>query len=178
MIKEYEKAFPDRLVYDINKVLEGKEFIEVNNGVQKGVLTCDLEPEDLPFKGVEYLGLKMAEEYFSNFLPIPYDLFIEAFTLLRYPENTYCELHCDREWVKNGNKEVVRLINLIIFLNDDFVGGNLIFQDQNLVFGPTVGNAVGFPCSFLVPHRVSMVLNGVRDVLSLSIGIGKPVKSY
>ena len=178
MIKEYDKVFPERLCEDIRKIINGKNLEVINNGVQDGVLTCDLEETDAPFKEVEHLAKVMVDEYFNNFLPLPYETFVEAYTLLRYPENTFCKTHCDREWVVNNGQDVVRLLNIIIFLNDDFTEGKLIFEDQKLVVSPAIGNAVGFPCSFIVPHSVTMVLNGARDALSISVGIKKPTESY
>lgn len=178
MIKIFENIFPLELCQDLRKVLDLKDLKPLENTVQDGVLSCDLEPSDKPFKNVNELADVMIKDYFSNFMSLPYELYVEGFCLLRYPENTYCKSHCDREWVINDGKETVRLINIIVFLNDDFIAGDLIFDDQKVVVPSKQGNGVGFPCSFLVPHKVSMVLNGVRDVLSLSVAIKNPSKSY
>ena len=52
----------------------------------------------------------------------------------------------------------------IFYLNNSFTGGNLIFDDLDIVIDPIPGRLVVFPCYYL--HSVSKIENGTRFVIS------------
>lgn len=49
----------------------------------------------------------------------------------------------------------------LLFLTDDYSGGNLLFPEQDASFKPNAGDAILFP-GCLIAHGVSEVLDGIR----------------
>ena len=70
--------------------------------------------------------------------------------------------------VKVGTGEIVykkvseRDLSLILFLNDDYEGGDLVFLDQNIKIKPEPGLLVTFPSTYNYPHKVEPVTKGTR----------------
>jgi prolyl 4-hydroxylase len=111
-----------------------------------------------PLKAVDQTMLatfcKVIEEYkkSATFLKIDGD---EGFIVLRYKEGNFIDEHADRATAR-------RILSGLIYLNDDFEGGELIFPRQNLTIKPEAGMVVMFPASFAYPHRVTTVFKGTR----------------
>lgn len=61
-------------------------------------------------------------------------------------------------WRKNMDRD----LSTILYLNDDFEGGNLIFPDFNLSLKPEPGLFICFPSNYNYVHGVEPVLKGTR----------------
>jgi SM-20-related protein len=96
-------------------------------------------------------------------------------TLLRYDVGDFFTLHCDNPPYDSGHPDLVRerRIAVVVFLNDDFAGGDLRLYCleskptwDNFVFNlrPRAGMAVAFRAS--VFHEVTPVRSGVRYSLA------------
>lgn len=89
--------------------------------------------------------------------------------LLSYSKDGFYSTHCDSEslW-KDGDGKVVwkkssnRDISSIIFLNDNFTGGDLIFPELKIRIRPEPGMLVCFPSNHSYMHAVEPVLSGER----------------
>jgi hypothetical protein len=57
-----------------------------------------------------------------------------------------------------------RDISSLIYLTDDFKGGNLIFNNLNIEIEPVAGSAIYFPSDEEHMHQVSELLSGTRWV--------------
>ena len=57
-----------------------------------------------------------------------------------------------------------RQISVSICLNNDFEGGEFVFdfKDEKYQFPQNVGDAVVFPSNFMFPHQVNQVTQGTR----------------
>lgn len=55
----------------------------------------------------------------------------------------------------------------IVYLNDDFTGGELVFPDRNVVIIPKPGLFVAFPSNHKFVHSVPNILSGKRYSLPL-----------
>lgn len=55
----------------------------------------------------------------------------------------------------------------IVYLNDDFTGGELVFPDRNIVIIPKPGLFVAFPSNHKFVHAVPNILSGKRYSLPL-----------
>ena len=76
--------------------------------------------------------------------------------LLRYEEaNTFFN-HIDNQ---PGNP---RVLSVLMFLNDDFQGGEIEFTEFNIKIKPEAGDVVVFCSAFPYIHRVHPVITGVR----------------
>ena len=95
---------------------------------------------------------------------------IENAPLIWYPKGTSNVLHCDNSILKDG--EVIKMTewkhSVIIFLNDDFDGGELIYPDQGFTIKPKIGTMVVAPAGIEFPHYVTPVSSD-RYVLVLRL---------
>lgn len=89
--------------------------------------------------------------------------------LLRYGIGGMYEPHVDGEslWMKEDGtkvwrKSVERDLSAVIYLNDDFEGGEFIFPDLNIRVLPKPGLLLCFPSSHLYRHGVLPVTRGER----------------
>lgn len=64
------------------------------------------------------------------------------------------------EWILN--KTAVRIYTTILYLNDDFDGGETTFPTKNIDIKPKKSRLIGFPCSRDYIHGVRPINNGVR----------------
>ena len=58
-------------------------------------------------------------------------------------------------------------LSLIVYLNDDFEGGELFFPQHNLTIKPEAGMMVAFPGNLYFIHEVKEVISGSRKTISL-----------
>ena len=93
---------------------------------------------------------RLAQKYKWNVVNAP---------LVFYPPGTGNEIHCDNSIVSNG--EIVKITewthSVIIFLNDNFNGGHLVYPKQGIDIKPTVGTMVVAPAGSEFPHEVTKV---------------------
>jgi|TARA_A100000172_G_scaffold80524_1_gene70342 predicted 2-oxoglutarate/Fe(II)-dependent dioxygenase YbiX len=83
-------------------------------------------------------------------------------TLLKYEKGGFYKTHIDH----NLNK-APRNLSCVIFLNNDYEGGNLKFytldfKEVILEVKPEVGKLVIFPSYFMYPHKAETVKKGIR----------------
>jgi len=98
-------------------------------------------------------------------------LFIESFFIAcLFPGDSHIA-HADNErkederWVPNHTPQLD--YTGIAYLNDDFMGGELVFPDLNIVIAPRPGLLVGFPSNHEFVHAVPKVLSGKRYSLPI-----------
>lgn len=87
-----------------------------------------------------------------------------GYELLRYePGQQYTE-HVDS---MPGSASVYgqRLLSAVLYLNDDFEGGELHFPRQGLTYNPKAGSLVLFPANFCYPHASLPVGRGRKYAL-------------
>ena len=80
--------------------------------------------------------------------------------VLKYFENHHYQFHVD------ASPEHHRTLSAILFLNNDYKGGKLIFKtlsdEEEITIEPTPGSLIIWPSNFLFPHMVKPVTEGVR----------------
>jgi Rps23 Pro-64 3,4-dihydroxylase Tpa1-like proline 4-hydroxylase len=95
------------------------------------------------------------------------DLYIEEFSysdieldtgfdLFRYKEGQFYRQHTD------NCKDRQISISSSIYLNDNYVGGELAFFDKQKIIKCKKGSIIMFPSNFMYPHEIMPVLNGIR----------------
>lgn len=89
--------------------------------------------------------------------------------LLRYGPGGMYEPHIDGEsiWIKEDGtkiwrKSVDRDISIVLYLNDDFEGGEFVFPDLDIKVSPKPGLLLCFPSSHHYRHGVLPVTKGER----------------
>ena len=83
----------------------------------------------------------------------------EGYAIMRYGPGDSCGIHSDT-W--QDLQVTQRVVSGIITLNDDFVGGELLFPRQGVVVRPEAGMVLMFPSSHAFPHEVRAVASGYR----------------
>lgn len=80
----------------------------------------------------------------------------------RYQKGQTMRMHCDHiKTLFEGEVRGIPVLSIIINLNDDYKGGDLIFWDDYKVdLGE--GDVVVFPSLFLFPHRIEEVTENIR----------------
>jgi hypothetical protein len=96
-------------------------------------------------------------ESYRNEMMIGYDTFnIEGFYLLKYGVGEYFSSHYDAH---STNK---RSISVLIYLNDDYEGGELEFVHFNLKIKPKAGTVILFPPNYPYRHIAHSVTSGTK----------------
>lgn len=78
--------------------------------------------------------------------------------LLKYDESGHLPAHQDQ-----GISS--RVLSVLLYLNDDYEGGEIEFRHSNLKFKPKAGSVLFFPSNFLYVHEVYPVTKGPRYAL-------------
>jgi predicted 2-oxoglutarate/Fe(II)-dependent dioxygenase YbiX len=83
---------------------------------------------------------------------------------LRYSIGGLYEPHTDGEDLVGGKLHRIfdRDFSLLIYLNDDYEGGELVFPIQKLTIKPKAYQAVFFPSSIRFSHGAKKLLTGKR----------------
>ena len=76
--------------------------------------------------------------------------------------------HYDGEALRDDEKIRVRNFAFLIYLNDNFSGGELVFPVQNQIVCPKAGMGLIFPTSFMFPHGTNPSIGSDRYVLRLN----------
>lgn len=80
----------------------------------------------------------------------------EPYNLLKYEPGDHYPNHYD------GNTSLGRHISAILYLNDDYVGGELYFKNFDITIKPQAGMLVLFPSNYAYQHQALPVLKGTK----------------
>jgi len=80
----------------------------------------------------------------------------EGYNVLRYGVGSFFKEHADSF---DGN---LRTVSCSIALNDDYEGGEMAFFNGEKVYRLNKGDIIMFPSSFIYPHQILPVMQGVR----------------
>jgi hypothetical protein len=87
---------------------------------------------------------------------------------LRQKEFFQVPAHCDDEVDFISEEEFIRNFTIVIYLNNNFEGGELLFPLQGVSVKPEPGLVVVFPASFMYPHLTNPTIGADRYALRLS----------
>lgn len=86
---------------------------------------------------------------------------LENINILKYEEGGFYKWHTD-----HSGTIFPRTISMILLLNNDYEGGQLMFSDADnknqIALETKVGRLVVWPSNFMFPHSVSKVTKGTR----------------
>ena len=80
--------------------------------------------------------------------------FVEPFNLLRYQGGQHYDAHYD------GSTAERRSVSAIFYMNDNYEGGQLFFENLNISLKPKAGSLVLFPGTEEFKHGVTVVNPG------------------
>lgn len=96
------------------------------------------------------------EYYRRNLLADIPELYHEPYNLLKYKAGTEYRAHYD------GDTRSARAVSPILYLNDDYTGGELEFVNFGLKIKPKAGTLYIFPASFPYAHIAHPVQTGTK----------------
>lgn len=148
MMIDNERSTPDNIV----KIADQRRVTErVNLGERRQ------EINEL----VKSTYIKLADECFGKKLD-----WFESPDLMRYQPGGHYMRHADSEnmdvQTQTWKKVIDRDISMLLYLNDDFEGGELTFSKFNYQLKPKAGTVVLFPSDHRYIHQAEMVKSGVR----------------
>lgn len=79
-------------------------------------------------------------------------------SLLRYDKSGFLPAHQDQG-------VSTRVLSVLLYLNDDYNGGEITFRQSGVTIKPEAGSLVFFPSNFLYVHEVAPVTKGPRYAL-------------
>lgn len=114
------------------------------------------------FKKIYDIALRFLYNYRINFPQSASCTKLEQVDLLKYEAGGKYDYHCD-----NHGTISPRTLSMIINLNDEYEGGDLVFGNQYLnkeikTVSLKTGSIVCFPSNFLFPHKIQPITKGVR----------------
>ena len=116
------------------------------------------------FKDSYYQDLKNSfEDSVNDYTSVHKKIKVQAYTDFRincYGQGGFMKEHIDNIHYSHGQKQGYPHLTSLIFLNDDFDGGEFYLCGESLE--KKVGSAVVFPSNFMYPHEVKKVTNGKR----------------
>jgi Rps23 Pro-64 3,4-dihydroxylase Tpa1-like proline 4-hydroxylase len=75
--------------------------------------------------------------------------------LLRYDKGGYLPPHQDQG-------VSTRVLSVLLYLNDDYEGGEIEFPQSGVKIKPSAGSLIFFPSNFLYVHTVHPLISGQR----------------
>lgn len=90
----------------------------------------------------------------------------DSLSVVRWTEGTYLNLHVDDLGYVTDNH-----LPVVIYLNNDYEGGEIKFETHGLSFKPNAGDFIVFPGNMHYPHEVTKILSGTRYTLPVWFSI-------
>jgi prolyl 4-hydroxylase len=130
--------------------------------------------EVLPFANADSLlistsqlllgNLKTIRQWFSKRYDVPFSC-AELYSIDRHYPGQNQKRHFDGLILANRYAELAqnlpaRDVSIIGFLNNDFKGGELVFDRQSVKINPAIGSAVIFPACYTHSYQTLPVLQG------------------
>jgi predicted 2-oxoglutarate/Fe(II)-dependent dioxygenase YbiX len=126
--------------------------------------------DDKIFKIHDEQFWKSLTEKVNNFFENKYEI-NPMYAIQRQQPNTFLKIHFDQ----GNNPDLEKAV--IIYLNDDYNGGELFFPDHNFEIKPPARSMIIFPGTEDYMHGVKEVLDGPTRYVMPSFGFKKNANS-
>lgn len=103
-----------------------------------------------------YMLLLAATNSYAYRFGINEFLFHEDYNLLKYQTGQEYKAHYD------GGTNIARAISALVYLNDDYEGGEIEFVNFNVKIKPQAGMMILFPSNYAYKHVAHPVLSGIK----------------
>lgn len=150
MVRDDEKSTPGKFVEkrDTGRVTQQVEMSKHQRFLNEAIRRAMVEVANSKFGAMEYFET-------------PY--------VLRYRVGGKYGMHADSEIYDPSKGLFYRVadrdVSVLIYLNDDYEGGELTFNRLNYSYHPTVGDLVLFPSTNLYLHEAQPVTRGTKYAL-------------
>ena len=85
-----------------------------------------------------------------------------GYEMLRYEKGQHFKEHID---TIVGRHEGFRQLTALVYLNEDYTGGQTTFRRQGVTIKPEAGDILLFPSNFVYPHASPPVIEGAKYVI-------------
>ena len=82
---------------------------------------------------------------------------LEEGMVVKYKVGGHYSIHTD-----SSAQTPYRELSAILYLNDDYIGGEIFFPKENLRIKPKAGSCLLFPSCFMFPHTSLPIIKGVK----------------
>ena len=160
----------------------GKVVSEGTDGAQTRKIVDSRKVEDFPASmlrtDVDFLVRTAFADFVSRHFRAPIEWY-ESPMILRYKKSGEYYAHADAyNWIddqKVWRRVANRDYSLLIYLNEDFEGGQLEFKYLNYKISPMQGLLVAFPSDWRYAHAALPVAKGVKHtIVSFAAAEGTP----
>jgi predicted 2-oxoglutarate/Fe(II)-dependent dioxygenase YbiX len=135
-----------------------------NNLAATGNMWCDTKFIDYSSfqEQVEYV-IDKCKVYLEQTYKLPCELSVVEF--IKYEAGGHYATHIDGQYLDN---DVIKIgpdhkdLSCILYLNDDYEGGELTFNFFNKTIRPKSGQVITFPSNWRYLHKVSTITSGER----------------
>lgn len=100
--------------------------------------------------------IEEAVEWYKEHYKIDSTLYQEPYTILRYNYQQEYKAHYD------GTTQTARAVSVIIYLNDDYEGGEIEFPNFSFKIKPEPGSMFVFPSNFAYTHIAHPIASGTK----------------
>ncbi len=87
----------------------------------------------------------------------------DGYSLLRYDVGHFYSEHVD--YVLSTDATPYRTLSVLVYLNDNYKGGEIVFRRQGITIKPEAGSVVVFPSTCTHPHEALKVTEGEKYVV-------------
>tara|TARA_S200002703_G_scaffold87540_1_gene75437 strand:+ start:1017 stop:1634 length:618 start_codon:yes stop_codon:yes gene_type:complete len=162
--KSFEKAHVVKKLSDeeLNKIRNAENFNVYTNTVITNSTINNKIYTDIHWKNILQNIIKLCNQRYIQDLKIKDKSLstINEVSILKYQPGGHYILHSDY------HTKFQREFSFILFVNDDYEGGELHFADPNhkneTIIKPKKNRVVFFPSNFMYPHKVNAIKNGTR----------------
>lgn len=170
MIAEYPNTLQD---HNCSFLLKHREELKGNSYEDVVEWMCDTKYPNL-YNYIYELIQPNVQDYINKYNP-ELSIELDGIGIIRQPEGAYDNLHTDTPLLKNKHDEIIlRPFVCLVYLNDDFEGGELVFPTHKQTIKPEQGKMVMFPASWMYPHFVLPIGNGERYFIRFNFKINDP----
>lgn len=177
----YENVWenPDQTIIDIEKEVDDKnsglfwpKAHTIGGGPYQNIRTNSNMPiTDLAMQTGNPIAQQIHNQFYALLLAsvLPYNkqynisegVFFEHYNFLKYSEGTEYKAHYD----SGGTATIHRYLSAILYLNDDYEGGELEFVNFNVKIKPAKGTLILFPSNYAYAHVAHPVKSGTKYAL-------------
>jgi hypothetical protein len=125
---------------------------------QRGTHQCNAGLETIKLN--EWLYPKLVEYANTAFFVENRKLLKTQDCYLWYDPGFGITLHADDS--TNGSRNFHRVLTVLVYLNDDYEGGEICLPQHNFILKPKVGDVLAFPGNRLFQHEVKPIISGHR----------------
>ena len=100
--------------------------------------------------------IESAVDWYRDNYGIPSRLYHEPYTILKYSYQQEYKAHYD------GTTQTARAVSVVIYLNDEYEGGEIEFPNFKFKLKPEAGTMIVFPSNFAYTHIAHPVDSGIK----------------